>query len=725
MGQLTHTVSGNPVSFRSADKADISELKITKINAQNFNGYDHPWYAGGWHNMIPDGTDTSNGYVAGHYLDSNGDEQESANLHISEYFPVVAGETYTWGEGSESLSTAKNAWSMAFYDDQKNYISSVKMNKVVSHTITAPPGSAYARSSNSGPNTIQLQFIKGSTNEMYTPYRNICPFSSMTGMNVYNDPAFYEEIYWNQGYNGSGTTSTGNGITYTNSGNGTWTLTGTNTGSVNRKQLMTVSGITPGDILYFTHGGTVTGSSSTFGVCFSISGGNLTYAYASAGSMIKAGYAFNQFSIRTFANYAVPEGGVVLKPQWFNLTKMFGREIANTIYSTLSATDRVAWFRSLFPNDYYAGNTGTRTTVSAVNNNPYTLIPVSWETEAGSIYGGSLNLTTGELKKTHELLEFDGVTSGKMVTDKGSGNTWDNYYLALSDASLYGTAKSNWVSSESADTYGIACSHSIYGNSTNVNDYKFVLCAYIGSSKVFQPRLCFALSEGIDTIEKCNLWLKAQYDAGTPFQLWYALKSPVTYSLTATQLKAFADRNNIFINVGGDTEVTYEFTDHLLKKRMALQKPIKKNYFNINAPFQNPDNTTSGNSNKRVFTPNTYCVGLTSNNYFAAGNVNSYSVSGYTLSVISKSGGYGVGYAFSVTAGEKYHISAEISSTDVPGAYIQPTYYASDGSYLSFVFNANNTDITIPSDATTMVLLFRGHDANVEYSFSNITMTKV
>lgn len=88
-------------------------------------------------------------------------------------------------------------------------------------------------------------------------------------------------------------------------------------------------------------------------------------------------------------------------PQCYDLTSMFGSTIAEYLFNLETETQGagIAKFKQLFPNDYYSYNAGgTKVTVDSVNGTP--TCPnahVSWQTEAGTVYEGSLNVTTGKL----------------------------------------------------------------------------------------------------------------------------------------------------------------------------------------------------------------------------------------------------------------------------------------------------------------------------------------
>lgn len=152
------------------------------------------------------------------------------------------------------------------------------------------------------------------------------------------------------------------------------------------------------------------------------------------------------------------------------------------------------------------------------------------------------------------------------------------------------------------------------------------------------------------------------------------------------------------------------------------------NLFNINAPFRNPSNTATSNATKRIFKKGTHCLGCAYSNYFAPGNVISFSVSEETLSVLT-SGGYGVGYAIKVTSGKTYRL--ECTASIVPGgsienALIDYSFYGSDGTFIIGVQNKNNSNITIPDNVTMIVLIFRSrYSDRGEATFTGIEFEEV
>ena len=133
------------------------------------------------------------------------------------------------------------------------------------------------------------------------------------------------------------------GVTFTNNGDGSITLSGTATES--SLNIGTVKGFAQNTKhIYFRR-------------------------YFSKGAMIQeVGHGIDNDQI----TFGIEEGvtyDVTYYPQLFDLTQMFGSTIADYIYSLEKATAGagVAWFKKLFPNDYYAYNAGELLSVEGLS----------------------------------------------------------------------------------------------------------------------------------------------------------------------------------------------------------------------------------------------------------------------------------------------------------------------------------------------------------------------
>ena len=116
-------------------------------------------------------------------------------------------------------------------------------------------------------------------------------------------------------------TSSGGGVTYTNNRDGTWTLTGSGTGT-NRKPLCDIHCI-PGHKYYMAYS-SETESNGSWYLCVTSSGTHMTGTVQNARMMITASYAFDVLSIRTTSSFSAPEEGITLRPVLVDLTLLCG-----------------------------------------------------------------------------------------------------------------------------------------------------------------------------------------------------------------------------------------------------------------------------------------------------------------------------------------------------------------------------------------------------------------
>lgn len=164
-------------------------------------------------------------------------------------------------------------------------------------------------------------------------------------------------IVWNQRYGKTGD-ATSNGITFTN-----------NNGSIS------VSGVCTGTASYYTYAmDTAIPIGHVMLVCGSPGGGsNSTYDMTITGGIGETPTIYGQYrllkpvakpaaglNIDIRNGYDANENPLVFTPQIFDLTQMFGSEIADYVYSLEQTTPGagVTWFRKYFPEDYYDYNPG-------------------------------------------------------------------------------------------------------------------------------------------------------------------------------------------------------------------------------------------------------------------------------------------------------------------------------------------------------------------------------
>lgn len=117
-----------------------------------------------------------------------------------------------------------------------------------------------------------------------------------------------------------------------------------------------------------------------------------------------------EFDTVQYMQFMVPNGKSVsatFMPQCFDLTQMFGSTIADYIYTLETTTPGagVAWFRKLFPKDYYAYNAGTLLSVNASAHKLVGFNAYDHANTSAKVVGGNQYQITG----TYTSISLDGT----------------------------------------------------------------------------------------------------------------------------------------------------------------------------------------------------------------------------------------------------------------------------------------------------------------------------
>lgn len=362
---------------------------------------------------------------------------------------------------------------------------------------------------------------------------NVRAISGWTGANIYNDSEYGGLIKWNQicgGYNNQTTA----GVSYTNNQNGTFTINGTATGNSNVSVASTINAEAGHVYLGYLNGGaTLPGQArlTMGGLQFGAPLGGLyknTPNYARLGFRIdfKTGDAFNNL---TFI------------PQWYDLTLMFGEEVADYVYGLEQnhVGKGVEWFKNIFYKDYYVfDNRNLVTTASAVNGDPYNSYNISFSS-AGTVYGGTLDVTTGMLTVTHGMVDLSNVT---VWTDDTV-----NYRYISNNSALSGA-----VSISSLSTVANIISE---------------------QKKVWAVRYMMNNAGSVDGIGQYDTAIYWYYldgaKAAPTGKVVYPLAQPVSYQLTPTEVKTLLGINNIWADTGDITNLEYRADTKLYIERLT------------------------------------------------------------------------------------------------------------------------------------------------------------
>ena len=370
---------------------------------------------------------------------------------------------------------------------------------------------------------------------------NIRPISGWTGAQVWNDPKYGGTVVWNQLADNSNAPSSRRGLTITGGEDG-FTVDGTATASVGAegwfaldKNNAKYSAMNGHKVLvsFSIVSGTVTSSTSNQNPVYFLLGGNAGSILIGTPKIVALTLTSNSRS-----TFHVDNGTIIsnakFRIQCFDLTTMFGAETADYIYS-LEQTNvgaGVAWFKELFPKDYYPYNSGESTCVSAVNGDLYSEYSVTWE-EAGTVYGGTLDVVRGKLTVTHEI---------KTITTTANASV--NYSRCTVGSLYYGIAGEGIYCNALLVFYGQASrlpsNNIIVFSSTAYNEYVAYIRFADADSATTQTQRTTLTNQ-----------ILAQMEAdGHPLQIVFKLTNPVEYDIMPEEITTLLGKNNIWADTG-------------------------------------------------------------------------------------------------------------------------------------------------------------------------------
>lgn len=178
-----------------------------------------------------------------------------------------------------------------------------------------------------------------------------------------------------------------------------------------------------------------------------------------------------------------------------------------------------------------------------VNSN---VIDIAFPSEAGTVYGGTLNASTGDLTVTDFVYTFDGTENIKK-----SSAALNGYYIQLYRASR----PHNWP--EMADYNYINQStkelSSMFTITYDVDEY---LEGY--GFAYFDSGINFSCDPEIfgNTVTAVKTKLADLYSAGTPVSFYLRILNQIVYHLSPQQISLIKGANNVFTDCG-DTMITY------------------------------------------------------------------------------------------------------------------------------------------------------------------------
>lgn len=178
----------------------------------------------------------------------------------------------------------------------------------------------------------------------------------------------------------------------------------------------------------------------------------------------------------------------------------------------------------------FVGNTATATDYEPYKGNTYS---VNWETEAGTVYGGTLDVVSGKLTMDSVLLSFDGTEAWDLISSAAYLALWGNP-SSISNNDL--TQISNYLT-------GGGGNYTIFGKYRAQTNGAIV----IGNITNNQAPYTYKWETATD--------FKA-YLAEHPLQVCYKIATPTEIQLTPQEVRTLLGENNIWCD-SGDVSVDY------------------------------------------------------------------------------------------------------------------------------------------------------------------------
>lgn len=228
---------------------------------------------------------------------------------------------------------------------------------------------------------------------------------------------------------------------------------------------------------------------------------------------------------------------------WYDKNKAFISGITNYANTVLTAPQSAVYLRlTVRRNDNGDADTfGINYPSTDHDYHPYTgnTYPISWQSEAGTVYGGTLEVVSGEL------------VVDRASVDLGTFN-WKLYNVT--QGNMFRSTISAMKATPQGGLVPAICS-----------DYRSVIQS---------QRTNATMSSGdnthyIDVIDNRYSDVGTFKSAMSSVQFCYELDTPITYHLTPTEVRTLLGQNNVFADTGNSTVEYYADTKRYIDKKIA------------------------------------------------------------------------------------------------------------------------------------------------------------
>lgn len=505
---------GKATAIVNAANGDVAIIKDGAANmpvkqlvaeiepVQDLNGYDHPWPAGGSINLFNPDTTTDNKRTdnVGNVISSNG-------WCVSDYIPVTADTDYYVNNAIPSA----NGYAMCFYNSEKSFLRYIAVSGGGSTVGNSGADAAFLRVTVKLSTKTSTIVAQSSSPVGFVPYSNICPVTGWTGANIYYG-------YGDNCANMLSTATWGKSAVYYAKTDSMLRVyqTDTDIEYASTKIPLSLKADTP--YLVDVTVDTVSSGTVFFGLRH-----NRTNTFVSNSYIRGIWYNGNRLNDTSEIRTTNAPGKYTI------LYKPLPSDLAANVSLALMCTWTPAGKGDIVYRD--------------VSVREQFALPVSWQSEAGTVYGGSLTINedgSGTLIKDKEIYSGSSFAT--------SGERTGGFYTRLKFSEQYKVQNDDTILCNKA-TAGSNAYDKWYISQGGVNDSLSDYC------HMYVPESAIEYHEGDDI----SALLNAAYDA-SEFQVYLTLPTPVTYNLTAAQvecaLKTLYGINHIWCDTSG-TSVSY------------------------------------------------------------------------------------------------------------------------------------------------------------------------
>lgn len=496
---ITNTASGAIASFPDgADGVPVKDLVVDIEPVQDLHGQANPYPGGGSKNLF----DWS-ALILGS-LDTNGDYVTNNNQNVSDFLVLEAG-TYTI---SRATTANTNYWKLWSYNIDGTGATLVFNNgsSILNNTFTLSEQKKIRIAFDyivTEADKVQLE--TGSTATSYVPYSNICPISGWTGANVSRTG----KNLLNAAAANEAKKNGGNLFTLTYSDNNTVEMSTSSTGALS--VIWEILKVTPNLV-----GTYLTRSKSGFSGCY------FYKTRANDGSWTPTPTSYRS----TDTIIQLTENDV-------------GHAIGLGFYNDTGTTKTISNVQVEFGQTATAFEPFTDTTYS-----------ITFPTEAGTVYGGTLDVTTGVLTVDKAKVTLDGTQTVQNVS-----------------------VKTGFTSCRITGFTPFAVNHA-------TNTTPDAICSdalVIGTYYAWQNQDLSAVGRFTINGQYIGISIPGELTDASAVQAYfqnhnvevcYEIATPVTYQLTPQEVSTLLGLNNIWTDCG-DTTVDYRADTKLYIEKLT------------------------------------------------------------------------------------------------------------------------------------------------------------